>query len=55
LNGDALTMRAVVARAVPSGRLVVSASVPITPELIDTLAPELGPIQLDVRRPGIAV
>jgi sigma-B regulation protein RsbU (phosphoserine phosphatase) len=51
LNGDALTMRAVVARAVPSGRLVVSASVPITPELIDTLAPELGPIQLDVRRP----
>ena len=51
LNGDMLTLRAVVARAAPSGRLVVSASVPVTPEFIDTLAPELGPIQFDVRRP----
>jgi phosphoserine phosphatase RsbU/P len=50
LNGDVLTMRAVVVRAVPSGRLVVSGSVPVTPALIDTLAPELGPIEFDVRR-----
>ena len=31
--------------------LVVSAIVPVTPELIETLAPELGPIQFDVLRP----
>ena len=46
-----LSLRAAVARQTPSGRLVVSASVPVTPELIDTLAAELGPIQFDVLRP----
>ena len=46
-----LNLRAVVARQIPSGKLVVSASVPVTPELIDTLAAELGPIQFDVLRP----
>jgi sigma-B regulation protein RsbU (phosphoserine phosphatase) len=51
LNGDVLTLRSVVVRAVPSGRLVVSASVPVTQELIETLVPELGPIQFDVLRP----
>src|SRR3981081_1403446 len=51
LSGDVLTMRAVVTRAVPSGHLVVSASVPVTPELIETLVPELGPIQFDILRP----
>lgn len=47
----ALALRAVVARSVPSGRLVVSASVSVTPELMETLAPELGPIQFDILRP----
>ena len=51
LSGGALTLRAVVVRQTPSGRLVVSAFVPVTPELIETLAPELGPIQFDVLRP----
>ena len=46
-----LSLRAIVARQIPSGRLVVSASVPVTPELIESLAPELGPIQFDVLRP----
>jgi phosphoserine phosphatase RsbU/P len=46
-----LSLQAAVARQTPSGRLVVSASVPVTPELIDTLASELGPIQFDVLRP----
>jgi len=57
LSGDVLTMRAVVTRAVPSGHLVVSASVPVTPELIETLVPELGPIQFDILRPkkGVSV
>ena len=41
----------VVARPTPTGRIVVSVIVPITPELIDTLAPELGPIQFNVLRP----
>ena len=51
----ALALRAVVARPVPSGRLVVSASVSVTPELMETLAPELGPIQFDVLRPTAEV
>jgi len=46
-----LVLRAVVARPVPTGRIVVSATVPITSEFIDTLAPELGPIQFNVLRP----
>jgi phosphoserine phosphatase RsbU/P len=51
LRRDVLNLRAVVVRPTPSGPLVVSASVPVTPEFIETLAPELGPIQFDVRRP----
>jgi sigma-B regulation protein RsbU (phosphoserine phosphatase) len=50
LKGDVLNLRAVVVRATPSGPLVVSASVPVTPEFIETLVPELGPIQFDVLR-----
>ncbi len=46
-----LALRAVVARPSPAGRIVVSAIVPVTPELIETLAPELGPIQFRVLRP----
>jgi phosphoserine phosphatase RsbU/P len=46
-----LALRAVVARPTPTGRIVVSATVPVTSELIDTLAPELGPIQFNVLRP----
>jgi sigma-B regulation protein RsbU (phosphoserine phosphatase) len=51
LRGDVLNLRAVVVRDTPSGPLFVSASVPITPEFIDTLVPELGPIQFEVLRP----
>ena len=46
-----LALRGVVARPTPTGRILVSVVVPITPELIDTLAPELGPIQFNVLRP----
>ncbi len=46
-----LALRAVVARPVPTGRILVSVFVPVTPELIDTLAPELGPIRFSVLRP----
>ncbi len=48
-----LALRAVVARPFATGRIVVSALVPVTPELLETLAPELGPIQFRVLRPGI--
>jgi sigma-B regulation protein RsbU (phosphoserine phosphatase) len=54
LRGDVLNLRAVVVRATPSGPLVVSASVPVTPKFIETLVPELGPIQFDVLRPTSA-
>jgi phosphoserine phosphatase RsbU/P len=46
-----LALRAAVARPTPTGRILVSVVVPITSELIDTLAPELGPIQFNVLRP----
>jgi sigma-B regulation protein RsbU (phosphoserine phosphatase) len=46
-----LALRGVVARQAPSGRILVSVIVPITPEFLDTLAPELGPIQFNVLRP----
>src|SRR6202171_6331679 len=51
LRRDVLNLRAVVVRATPSGPLMVSASVPVTPEFIETLVPVLGPIQFDVLRP----
>jgi sigma-B regulation protein RsbU (phosphoserine phosphatase) len=47
-----LALRAVVARPTPSGRILVSVLVPVTPEFIDTLAPELGPIQFNVLHPS---
>jgi phosphoserine phosphatase RsbU/P len=46
-----LVLRAVAARPAPAGRIIVSATVPVTPEFMDTLAPELGPIQFNVLRP----
>jgi len=51
LTDGQLALRAVRARPTPAGRILVSVTVPITPELIDTLAPELGPIQFNVLRP----
>jgi sigma-B regulation protein RsbU (phosphoserine phosphatase) len=51
LRRDVLTLRAVVVRTTPSGPLTVSASVPVTPEFVETLVPELGPIEFDVLRP----
>src|SRR6202049_4198291 len=51
LRRNVLNLRAVVVRETPSGPLVVSASVPVTPEFIETLVPELGPIQFEVLRP----
>ena len=53
-SGGQLVLRSVVARQSPAGRILVSATVPITPEFIDTLAPELGPIQFNVLRPEAA-
>ncbi len=50
-SGGQLLLRSVVARQSPVGRILVSATVPITPEFIDTLAPELGPVQFNVLRP----
>jgi sigma-B regulation protein RsbU (phosphoserine phosphatase) len=46
-----LSLRAAVSRPTPSGRILVSVIVPVTTELIETLAPELGPIQFTVLRP----
>ncbi|HLJ22562.1 MAG TPA: SpoIIE family protein phosphatase [Candidatus Acidoferrales bacterium] len=50
-SGGQLALRGVVARPAPTGRILVSVIVPITPEFLDSLAPELGPIQFNVLRP----
>jgi sigma-B regulation protein RsbU (phosphoserine phosphatase) len=50
-SNDQLVLASVIARMLPSGRLVVSVSVPVSPALISMLEPELGPIQVNVMRP----
>ena len=50
-SGGQLTLRAVVSRPTPAGRILVSVIVPITSDLIGTLAPEVGPVQFNVLRP----
>ena len=50
-SGGQLALRGAVVRPSPAGRILVSVVVPITPEFIETLAPELGPIQFNVLRP----
>jgi sigma-B regulation protein RsbU (phosphoserine phosphatase) len=52
LMGDVLTMRAVALRKLSKGQTPVSAYAEITPALLDTLAPELGPVRIDILRPG---
>lgn len=49
--GDRLLLMAVISRPAPGGRVVVSATVPVTSELLERVAPYLGPIQLLVTRP----
>ncbi len=53
LSEGQLALRGVVARQTPTGRILVSVTVPITPEFINTLAPELGPIQFNIEHPEI--
>jgi len=48
--GSRLWLQAVVARPTPTGRALVSAAVPVSPELMDSVAPELGPVQVAVTR-----
>lgn len=45
---EKLWLRSVVSRPAASGPVVISLSVPVTPELLDTLAPEMGPIRVNV-------
>ncbi len=51
-TGDKLLLMAVAERPARTGRVVVSASVPVTPELLERLAPYLGPIQFVVTGPA---
>ncbi len=45
-----LNLRAVVARDTPTGRVLISATAPVTPALVSTLATDLGPLEIDVLR-----
>jgi phosphoserine phosphatase RsbU/P len=47
---DAVELRAVVGRRVHGQQLIVSAEVPVTPELLATLEPEFGPIEVITAR-----
>lgn len=49
-SGNQLWLRAVVAPSTPAGRLLVSAAAPVSPELLDSVAPGLGPIQVAMTR-----
>ncbi|HEX4641851.1 MAG TPA: SpoIIE family protein phosphatase, partial [Candidatus Acidoferrales bacterium] len=51
-SGGQLALRSVVSRPSPGGRILVSVVVPISPELIESLAPELGPLEFNVLRSG---
>jgi sigma-B regulation protein RsbU (phosphoserine phosphatase) len=50
LDGDVLTVRAVVLRRLQTGQRIVTAYAPITPELLNTFSPELGPVRFDIVR-----
>jgi sigma-B regulation protein RsbU (phosphoserine phosphatase) len=51
-SGDKLLLMAVSSRRAPAGPVVISATVPVTPELVERLAPFLGPIQFVVTGPA---
>jgi sigma-B regulation protein RsbU (phosphoserine phosphatase) len=51
-EGEQIWLMAVVARAAENRRLLVSAQVPVTSELLESLAPELGFVRLIVTRPA---
>ncbi len=48
---DAVELRGVVARRVNGQQIIVSAEVPVTPELLATLEPAFGPIEVITARP----
>ncbi len=51
-SGEKLSLMAVVSRRSSGGRMLVTASVPLTSELLENMAPYLGPIQLVVTTPA---
>jgi sigma-B regulation protein RsbU (phosphoserine phosphatase) len=50
-DGDQISIQGVAVRATPAGKVVVSVTVPVNEELLGTLAPELGIVQLTLWRP----
>lgn len=50
IKDGVLSLQSVTSRQTPSGRVMAFAIVPVTPELLETLATELGPIQVNVLR-----
>ncbi|HJY87715.1 MAG TPA: SpoIIE family protein phosphatase [Candidatus Acidoferrales bacterium] len=48
--GGQLWLRAVKVRSTLAGPIVVSASLPVSPDLMDSLVPEVGPIQVAITR-----
>ena len=52
--GDEVRMRAEVLRRTATGHLLTEVSVPVTPALLDGVAPELGSVRLTVTRPVTA-
>ncbi len=48
LRGGALELCAVMGRRLAGQELIVTVSVPVSPEFLDTLEPQMGPVQIDV-------
>ena len=51
-SGERLTLLAIASRPIKGGRVYVTASLPVTAELLEGMAPYLGPIQLVTTRPA---
>lgn len=51
-EGNSVRLQATVERAGPAGSLVIEVSAPLTSELLERLAPELGPVSLAILRPA---
>lgn len=50
-SGDQVWMVAAVSRPLGAGMRTISLAAPLSPELLDKLVPELGPVQLSITRP----
>jgi len=52
IEQDHLCIKSIVPQETPNGRVTVSAIAPVSPEMLDSLSPELGPLEVIAMRPA---